>query len=117
MASVVPVITRVVSSSYHSFEQYRSFSLRYCSDPEWSGTVRVYVEHHPSPDYGGQDTGVQTIHMWPASGGVPPYICFKREFAPTTYERARQLAEKWVDCTWVYIASGRTISQQFSDAA
>jgi len=57
------------------------------------------------------------IHMWPASDGVPPYICFKQEFAPTTYERARQLAEQWVNLTWGYITTGRTISEQISDAA
>ena len=90
--------------------------LRYCWDPAWQDTVRVYVEHHPVPDWGGRDDNPQITHLDPTAGGAPPHICFKKELAPRTLEQAAVLAHRWADLTLRYIDSGRCISEQIQDA-
>ncbi len=116
-ASSRPRRTRIRPDVYHSLEEYRGFSLRYCWDPVWTNTIRVYVEHHPEPNYAGNDTRPSVTHLWPRDGGAPPYLCFKREYAPTTLEGARELAQKWCDLTLRYISTGQTISEQIESAA
>lgn len=94
-------------------EIYRNVQLRYVHDPKNAGKVRVYVESEI--DWKGRNQSAHVSHLWPRNhdGNFhPPYICFKSDFAPSTYEEAKKLAEGWVRGTERYIATGECISDQ-----
>ena len=93
-----------------STESYNGYKFRYVRDRVSPGKVRVYVEKQPS--YRGRSTNSNTIHRYPRSPGLPPYICFKQRSKPSSIGQARSLAHKWADKTDRYIRTGVPISKQ-----
>lgn len=107
---------RVEPDVYCAVETYRGVALRFTEDPKRPGAVRVYVE---SPiDWKGRDSSAHPTHLWPTGHDGrphPPYLCIKAEHAPTSYEKAKGLAETWVRGTQHYIATGRTITDRINN--
>jgi len=102
---------RIEDDPYCAAETYRGVKLRYVEDPKHDGKVRVYVE---SPiDFRGRSSSPVTTHLWQAGrdgNSHPPYICFKEESAPSTYEAAKRMAEAWVRGNERYVATGEDIT-------
>ena len=69
-----------------STENYGGYKFRYVHDNKSSGKVKVYVE-------GGSNS--RTKHMYKGKNGSPPYICFKENSKPSSYNKARSLAHNW----------------------